>query len=126
MDRLLVMRALGGAITGPCSTTREAGASQYNPWIAPICCFRDGQALNGHNVGILCETARNFGFHFCIVLACAVATNAEFFASRVVKKSPYPGVLERRSSHLAGCEFMFSSSIVFFCSTSFILCIHCW
>ena len=39
--------------------------------------------LNGHNVGTLWETARKFRFHYWILSACTVATNAED-ASRVL------------------------------------------
>ena len=79
------MRALGGAITTPCSNDSGSRRHTIRSLDRPNLLFQlMASVLNGHNVGTLWETARKFGFHYCILSACTVATNAEFFASRVV------------------------------------------
>ena len=79
------MRALGGAITSSCSNDSESRRHRIRSLDRPNLLFQlMASVSNGHNVGTLWETAGKFGFHYCILSTCTVATNAEFFASRVV------------------------------------------
>ena len=74
VDRSLVMRALGGAITSPCSNDPESRRPHtYNLWIVPplVVYLLDAIGLANTDNGTLWETA---GLILCLYLACTVAT----------------------------------------------------
>ena len=71
------MRTLGGAITSPCSN--DSGSRRH-----PLRSLDRSKLLFqllASVEGTLWETARKFGFHSCILLACTVATHRILYNS---------------------------------------------